>query len=877
VRKLLLGLLFLVLVAPASSNMTSVGLGEVVLQSHLDEALRAEVPIRGAGAAGDSLRIEQASPEAYSRADLDRSRVPSDLNIEIVGEGADRRVVLTTRQAVNEPYIGILLEARWDGGRTMRELSLLLDPPGTLTAEASAPVVSEAPAAPRDAGPAEGEVYRVRRGDTLARVVQRMGMSGVSDDQAMIALLEHNPQAFAHNNVNNLLAGAELRVPPRSALEARSAGEARAEVAAQTESWRERIAAAREEEAATEEADAEVAAEDEPEPRAEDDPADVASEDVASEEAAEVAGHDVNGDASEETLADTTEEPVEDRLEIVTELMPDEEAGLDGEASSADLLEESLLSQQAEMEGLRDEIASLQEELGEREQLVEVANQDLAELEDQLRQVRAEREEMQARLERAEQTHNAPLHQRITNDPLVMMMSVALVVLLVLAVLAFVRGGRREVVVDDRAVAPIVPVEGNNDSGSDDRGGPSGGGPSGGGAAGGVAGAAAAAGVAGAAAAVEERGEAEPKIDGDAAAGTEAAADATAETMAADVLAEVDVCLAYGMNDQAEEILTQNIEQDPDNHQYRLKLVEARVNLGDADGARAAAGELRERLGADDAETRDRLAELETRIPGGDGDGATDGGSDAADAEAEEVDFSGLDLPGASEDMSAAGSDAGTADASGDQGMQFDVDDGLDDELARAAASAEQGSGPAQDDAPEELAFNLDEGLEEELARAAASTEQGSGSAEGDAAGELAFDIDEGLDEQLAQAAADTGAQQADSSDAGALDDLSFDLDDSDLPDADAPKAGASEAAGDDIPSLDLDDAAAFDAGTDAGDEGDDALDDDDNQTKLSLAQAYADMGDAEGARELLDEVVRSGTEEQKAQAETIRAQIDGA
>lgn len=832
-RKLLLGLLFLVLVAPASSNTTSVGLGEAELKSHLDEALRAEIPIRGGALAGESLRVRQASPEDYARADLDRSRVPVDLDVQIVGEGGDRRVVLTTRRAVNEPYIGILLEARWDGGRTMRELSLLLDPPGTLTAEASAPVVSAAPAAPRDAGPSEGDVYRVRRGDTLSRVVQRMGMSGVSDEQAMIALLEHNPQAFSGNNINNLLAGAELRVPPRSALEARSAGEARAEVAAQTESWRQRIAAAREEEAATDEADAEVAAEDEPAPRAEADPADVATED-----AGEDARHEQAADAPEEAVTATTEEPVEDRLEIVTELMPEGDGSLDGEASSADLLEESLLSQQAEMEGLREEISTLQEELGEREQLVEVANQNLAELEEQLRQVRAEREQLQARLDRAEGPQDAPLHQRITNDPLVMMMSVALVVLLALAVLAFVRGGRREVVADDRAVAPIAPAEGGSGSDSNDRGGPSGG-----------AGAAAGGAVAGAAAAAATTTAAEEQRVEEPTASAEADAGASGG-MADDVLAEVDVCLAYGMNDQAEQILTQAIAQDPDNAQYRLKLVEARVGLGDADGARAAAGELRERLGPADGESRDRLEELETRIPGGGAAAAPAAPASGGDSDLDEFDFSGLDLPGDSADTPAAGAGTGAADDPADKGLQFDVDEGLEDELTGAAASAGQGSGPT----------------------------------EGDTLEELAFDIDEGLDDELAQAAADTGGRQADGNDAGGLDDLSFDLDDSDLPDADAQQAGAGDAPGGDIPSLDADADTSFDPGFagngDAAPDiggGDDAALDDDNQTKLSLAQAYADMGDAEGARELIDEVVRSGSDEQKAQAETIRAQIDGA
>ena len=44
--------------------------------------------------------------------------------------------------------------------------------------------------------------------------------------------------------------------------------------------------------------------------------------------------------------------------------------------------------------------------------------------------------------------------------------------------------------------------------------------------------------------------------------------------------------------------------------------------------------------------------------------------------------------------------------------------------------------------------------------------------------------------------------------------------------------------------------------------------------TKLDLARAYMDMGDAEGARSILDEVMGEGNEEQKREAEDIIAQI---
>ena len=44
--------------------------------------------------------------------------------------------------------------------------------------------------------------------------------------------------------------------------------------------------------------------------------------------------------------------------------------------------------------------------------------------------------------------------------------------------------------------------------------------------------------------------------------------------------------------------------------------------------------------------------------------------------------------------------------------------------------------------------------------------------------------------------------------------------------------------------------------------------------TKLDLAKAYVDMGDKEGAEEILKEVMEEGNPEQKSEAEELMASI---
>lgn len=821
-RKLLVGFLFLLLVAPASSN--SVGFGEVSLQSFLNQPLRAEIPLRGAAAVADSLRIRQASDDAYRRAGLNRGGVPGDLNIQLDGD----RIVLTTRRPVREPYVGVLLEARWDGGRAMREVALLLDPPGTMPSGAAAPSVSPAPdAAPRTAR--AGETIRVRRGDTLFAVVRRSGISGYSDEQAMLAFLDANPRAFIDNNINALRADAELRTPTRDQLEARSTAEARAEVAEQTRTWQEatRVAqeepepapadtdpAAVEDEAAVDDEDVAVA----------DETAAMAEDDEAAVAAAEPAATEGEAAADDDAVAD--EAPAEDRLEIVADLLPeDAEAGV-AQGGSEELLQEALLSQRAEMEGMRDELSELREELGERGRLAEISSENMAELEEQLSQLRAEREQLRTRLDRADAERNAPLHERIMNDPLLLMMAIALVILLLLVLLAFARGGRREVMVDDRSAGLKPRADNRNVQAS--------GVESAGyearevGTAEGDSRAATTAAATGAAAGTI-MGAAAARSDDEAETAQEASAHPPAEPEEEvgevvvsstregaagmdDVLAEVDVCLAYGMNDQAVETLNTALETNPDNKQYRLKLVEARVALEDEAGAREAASALRERLGPEDDDMRDRLAELEAGLGGG--AGAT--GPAAADP---------LDEPESLE--------AGTGDAADSNEIDFSGLELPDTDAESPSADVEE---PQAGDEEQGLSFDIDENLEEDLASAAkADTDEG------------------GTDDDL--------------------NNLSFDLDESELPDLDAPASGGDSGEGQDA-GLPMDEDLQAPGTEESGEEA--GAGDDENVTRLSLAQAYADMGDAEGAQELIDEVLASGTDEQKKEAEAIRNQIQG-
>ena len=236
------------------------GLGEIRLSSALNEPLSAEIDLVAATPEElAALDAHLASPEVFSRYGLDRPAFLSSLEFS-VGRGADGRSVLLvkSRNAISEPFVSFLIDVNWPRGRLLREYTVLLDPPALLSAKdspAAEPIAAPTTQAPSPSAPAPtpppaedsapppaaafGEsTYTVARGDTLYGIA---GSVAGDDRQAiqrtMIAVFRANPEAF-NGNINQLHAGAILRMPPSSEVANIAAAEAASEVRDQNAAWR---------------------------------------------------------------------------------------------------------------------------------------------------------------------------------------------------------------------------------------------------------------------------------------------------------------------------------------------------------------------------------------------------------------------------------------------------------------------------------------------------------------------------------------------------------------------------------------------------------------------------------------------------------------
>ena len=933
----------LVLAIAAASALSSgmahaLGLGEVTLQSSLNQPLVAEIELLEVrDLASNEVIPSLASPEEFVKAGVDRQYFLTDLKFTPVLKPNGKSVIrITSSKTVREPYLNFLVEVLWPNGRLLREYTLLLDPPlySPQTAVAAAPQLpvaapaprpasapapaprSVAPApAPRPAAPApaaraiSGSEYKTTANDTLWEIAQRVG--GGSVNQTMLAIQDLNPDAFIGGNINRMKSGQVLRLPDEQQIRSRSNAEAIAQVSEQNAAWREGRAVASRQLDATRRTTAGAA------------PATAEAGDslklVAAEAGQATRGSDT-GSAGSKALADklaVTQESLDSTRRENAELQSrvgDLQSQLDKLQRLVELKDSQLAKMQAELSAAPEapvpaaaQEPPVQTPAGAPEAAPPAAEaatppttppeeaapdynyseEPAAPVEDSAAATQQPASEPAAAVEPAVPVKPAeaakpatpapapaPAPQSFIDDLLANPMTLglagggALLLLLVGLMALSRRNAQKESELQDeladdlsqeQAFASDLDMPEDSFAGLDDE------------------------------PVQAAQGAGEDRV--------------TAQT--GDALGEADIYIAYGRFNQAAELLQNAINDEPHRADLRLKLMEVYAELGDREGFARQDNELRE-IGGVNAEA-EQLKSKYPAIAAFAGAGAVAAAASADDDMGEfSLDDLSLDEPTAEAPASTGGDLDDAFDLSLDDleadlesdvqsarteqaplSLDDDLDFGLVDEPAAPAASADDDLSfdLALDDDKVELsrpsddlsAFSLD--LDEPAPAVSDEVDDFLLSLDDDAPlnqsaddlSDLSIDLAEETPSANLDLPADfdlsledeTPAQPAVAPDsfAAQLDEVTAELDqlstDFEEPQA-APLAPANSLSSD----LDGDDDFDFLSGTD------------ETATKLDLARAYIDMGDTEGARDILDEVIAEGSDAQQQEAREMIAKM---
>ena len=946
-------------------SVQALGFGGIKLKSSLNEKLVAEVSLLSATDNDvQSLTINLATEEAFLRSGIDRTALLNKLKFKVKQHSnGDYYIAVSTTETVREPFMNFLLELNWKNGRMLREYTMLIDPPGNRSRQASEPapvmaetqpeaveetvmeepVVKAEPATrfaepfaepeevvvmdpeeeiagaptfeeepteevemveasdgeappdievampeevnsdavfeeesasdvwPRiplaayreDAGAVSEEVELtssgemgdldygiVKKNDMLWNIAEklRQGDESVSVHQVMMALLQSNPDAFVDNNVHRLKVGHVLRINDAATLTSLSRKQAANAFVEQTNAWndyRQQVAEA-----------------------AGIQPI-MAAEDVTANDsrATNAAGELTLSSPEGETLTTgggANEESISNDLATMQEQLRQ------AKSDSGTMRTRNV--------ALNDKLQSLEDELNRLQRSITVKDDELAALQQQLSSlnqnpvVEPEPAQEQPMVAETPVATEEPVQEEVpepakveepvkaveiatpemTNPESDIMDTVMGVVASVSAtVVGLAAGGDSMLYIGIPAgllvlifIIMLIKRRSSSDNFEESI----------------LTGAA-----------TGSADDTNGLTSGDSTTFSEessflsdfamsGASAIEADDSEVDPLTEADVFMAYGRYEAAEERLNEAVQNEPGRMELRAKLLELYHATQNKPAFESAAEDFYASLGGADNPLWDKVVSMGTEIAPENPLFSQGGGvSDIlSTSEVPAIDDLGMEMTDSQvmdiglETGVFAAADLGTTGDSGSDGMDFNLD--LGDSLASDDSPADSsmdfnldiggGDAPAIEEPAADLDFNLDMG----------STDDSAG---------LDFNLDIGGD---APAAEEPAADLDFNLDMGSTEDasgLEFDLD----------------IGGDDSSDLGLD----FDSGSDSGldlnlDASDTADADigggDEVGTKLDLAKAYIDMGDPEGARSILDEVMDEGSSTQKEEAQSLLGQI---
>lgn len=840
--------------------VSALGLGEVELNSALNQPLEAQINLLNVGDLNEEqIRVKMASPEDFDRAGVDKAFFLSDVRFSIELDGKGGGVVkVRTNKLVREPFLNFVLEARWPNGRLLREYTLLMDLPAFTDQAVATPAPAKSSAAQVAPRPAPAPASQPRRSaaapaaaprplpegtvkttgnDTLWGIAASYRPSDASVQQTMMAIYEKNPEAFNRNNINGLKRGQVLEMPSNAEIQALSHQQAVRAASEQNQSWSSgaTIAAGRGEQSTR-------------------------SGSAGDESYLKLS----NAGTDEATSGGSSGAGTSGSSAAMRGELAAAEENLDRLNRENDELESRMTDLQEQVETLQklvelkdNQLSSMQQRLADGEQLSaeELAVIEAAEAEAGLEpgaeevdlnfeQPEFEAVEEGAGAENTETAAAAPVPEpRKPAKPVVTvkddvepgLLETLMQPLYLAGLGAIAACGVALAVLRRRQTASATNDEALDfgEFDADAIGG----------------------GLFADEPAEETTAETEdtvvtPALDTEDEVKEEAVQAADDSDEPEDPIAEAEIYCSYNRHDEAIELLNKAIGREPGRSELYLKLLGILADQDKQEDFAETYGRLQQ-TGDQDA------VHLAQELVSGKDDASAWMGGDAADSDVADLesisstdDFDlDISLDDSNEDVTESREALDVDDS-----LEFDL--GTDEPTEETLEATDDESQDNEDKAEDTLEFDVGD-LDLDLADLDDSPELSNDDIDLDLSADLDFDTSD-TEEPSIELADDDSTDPA-----AELDDLEFELDDLTAGEAEAESSEEPTAALADIDNI-------LESGSDIDDDLGELADGDEVATKLDLARAYIDMGDVDGARDILDEVIQEGSDDQKDEANSL-------
>ncbi len=219
----------------STSSAYALNMGSISWKSSYGQPLDARIELSDAkNLQASDIKSSIANSNEFSKAGLDYSPTLSNLSFTTtINPDGTGYIRITSTAPIKEPFMNFLVDVNWPNGKVSKEYTILLDIPESKTAVPTEPKASNSTKntvnntssvnTPNQAS----STYKTKRGDTLWSIAQANYGQALTA-KASKAIFEKNPKAFINGNINSLLNGYTLSMPTKQEINAISTAQANA-------------------------------------------------------------------------------------------------------------------------------------------------------------------------------------------------------------------------------------------------------------------------------------------------------------------------------------------------------------------------------------------------------------------------------------------------------------------------------------------------------------------------------------------------------------------------------------------------------------------------------------------------------------------------
>lgn len=218
----------------STSSAYALNMGSISWKSSYGQPLDARIELSDAkNLQASDIKSSIANSNDFSKAGLEYSPTLSNLSFStIINPDGTGYIKITSAKPIKEPFMNFLVDVNWPNGKVSKEYTILLDIPESKATTPAPKTINTTKKAVSSTQPVStpsqvANTYKTKQGDTLWSIAQaNYGKSLTA--KASKAIFDKNPKAFINGNINSLLHSYTLSMPTQQEVNAISVAQANA-------------------------------------------------------------------------------------------------------------------------------------------------------------------------------------------------------------------------------------------------------------------------------------------------------------------------------------------------------------------------------------------------------------------------------------------------------------------------------------------------------------------------------------------------------------------------------------------------------------------------------------------------------------------------